>query len=156
VHGGLFGHAQSLVCNRDVMAYHGPIQPGAGITETYAVVCPDVLDVVIAKHPELSGLHPIGVDGRLDLEPLGRPRVEGETVLEIASQLAEMTGSPPGAVKVEVAEFHAQWIYLFGEVTGLQRAVPYQGQETVVDLLQRTGGITQGAAPEEVYVIRTH
>src|SRR5438128_2749638 len=68
-----------VVCNRDVMSYHGPFQPGAGIAETYVVVCPDVLHVIIADHPELSGLRPIGVDGRLDLEPLGRPRVEGQT-----------------------------------------------------------------------------
>ncbi len=49
-----------------------------------------------------------------------------------------------------------QCIYLYGEVMGLQRAVPYQGHETVVDLLKRTGGITPEAAPSEVYVVRTH
>jgi hypothetical protein len=39
---------------------------------------------------------------------------------------------------------------------GLQRAVAYQGPETVIDLLQRLGGITPGAAPDEVYVVRSH
>ncbi|HYV37763.1 MAG TPA: hypothetical protein VE988_18910, partial [Gemmataceae bacterium] len=47
-------------------------------------------------------------------------------------------------------------IYVIGEVIGLQRAVPYHGQETVLDLLQRTGGITPGAEPEGVYVVRSH
>jgi protein involved in polysaccharide export with SLBB domain len=53
-----------------------------------------------------------------------------------------------------VAEFNSQQIYLFGQVVGLQRAVAYQGPENVLDLLRRTGGITPGAAPNDVYVIR--
>jgi protein involved in polysaccharide export with SLBB domain len=141
---------------QNLMSCHGHYQPGAGVAESYVVVCPDVLDLVVANHPELSGLHPIGVDGRLDLEPLGRPRVEGQTVHEIALELADLTGLPPSKVTVEVADYYGQCIYLFGEVMGSQRAVPYHGQETVLDLLQRTGGITSGAAPEEVYVVRTH
>jgi len=36
-----------------------------------------------------------------------------------------------------------------------QRAVPYRGPETVLDLLQRVGGITPGAAPNDVHVIRS-
>jgi len=142
--------------SQNLMACHSHYQPGAGIAESYVVVCPDALDLRFDNHPELSGLHPIGVDGRLDLEPLARPRVEGQTVPEIAQQLAEVLEVPQSKVHVRVAEYHGQCIYLFGEVMGSQRAVPYQGQETVLDLLQRTGGITPGAAPEEVYVVRTH
>jgi len=138
------------------MSCHGLYKPGAGVAESYIVVCPDVLDLVIENHPELSGLHPIGVDGRLDLEPLGRPRVEGHTVLEVGQQLADLADVPASKVHVQVGDYHGQCIYLFGEVMGSQRAVAYQGQETVLDLLQRTGGITPEAAPEEVYVVRTH
>ena len=36
-----------------------------------------------------------------------------------------------------------------------QRSVPYQGPETAVDLLKRVGGVTAGAAPDEVYVVRS-
>jgi protein involved in polysaccharide export with SLBB domain len=36
-----------------------------------------------------------------------------------------------------------------------QRAVPYQGPETVLDLLQRVGGITPGAASNDVSVVRS-
>jgi protein involved in polysaccharide export with SLBB domain len=34
--------------------------------------------------------------------------------------------------------------------------VPYQGPETVIDLLHRVGGITAGAAQDDVRVIRPH
>jgi protein involved in polysaccharide export with SLBB domain len=132
-----------------------PYQP-VGVAQHYAVTCPDVLDITFANHPELSGPHPVGVDGRIDLLPLGQPRVEGQTVDEIACRLAQLAGLPGPGVQVHVADYRAQCVYLFGEVMGSQRAVPYQGQETVLDLLRRTGGITSGAAPEEVYVVRTH
>jgi protein involved in polysaccharide export with SLBB domain len=141
---------------QNLVACHGPYQPGAGVVDSYVVVCPDVLDLTFDSHPESSGLHPVGIDGRLDLEPLGRPRVEGQTVKEIAIELADLAGLPLSKVSACVAEYRGRCIYLVGEVVGSERAVPYQGQETVLDLLQRTGGITPGAAPEEVYVVRTH
>jgi protein involved in polysaccharide export with SLBB domain len=59
-------------------------------------------------------------------------------------------------VRVRVAEFNSQQLYLFGEVAGLQRAVAYQGPETVLDLLQRVGGITPGASLGDIEVVRTH
>jgi protein involved in polysaccharide export with SLBB domain len=62
----------------------------------------------------------------------------------------------PAAVHVRVAEYNSQQVYLFGEVIGLHRAVPYRGPETVLDLLQRAGGLTPEAAAGDVHVIRAH
>jgi polysaccharide export outer membrane protein len=115
-----------------------------------------VLDLAVDRHPELSGKHKIGPDGRIDVGSAGRLRVEGLTVPEIARNLAEVMTVPPDWVHLHVAEYASQEIYLIGQVTGLQRAVPYQGPETVLDLLRRVGGITPGAAPDEVYVVRSH
>jgi protein involved in polysaccharide export with SLBB domain len=140
---------RALMSNRGIAAR-------AAVANRYAVSCPDVLELTIASHPEYSGPHPVGVDGRLDLEPAGRPRVEGETVVEIAAQVAELLKVPPVNVRARVSEYHGPCLFLFGEVTGLQRAVPYEGLETVVECLQRTGGIKVGAAPRECYVVRTH
>jgi protein involved in polysaccharide export with SLBB domain len=62
----------------------------------------------------------------------------------------------PEHVHVEVAEYKSQHLYVFGEVAGLQRAVPYRGPETVLDLLHRVGGLTPGAALRDIQVIRPH
>jgi hypothetical protein len=59
-------------------------------------------------------------------------------------------------VQVDVADYRSEMVYLFGQVTGQERAIPFRGQENVVELLQRAGGITPAAAPNEVYVIRPH
>jgi protein involved in polysaccharide export with SLBB domain len=142
--------------DRNLMADRGLNDRNAGVAERYAVFCPDVLDIVIQSRPDLSGPHPLGVDGRIDLDPLGRPSVEGQTCDEIAQAIADLARVPTRQVQIHVAAYRSQCIFLFGEVMGSQRAVPFQGQETVLDLLQRTGGITEEAAPDQVYVVRPH
>lgn len=135
-------------------ADHGLAARRENVAETYTVSCPDVLEVVVAAHSELTGQREIGVDGRIDLGAMGRLRVEGRTVGEVAILLAQIAGVPPSGVHVRVAEYKSQKLYLVGQVAGLQRVVPYQGPETVVDLLHRVGGITPGAAPDDVHVSR--
>lgn len=129
--------------------------PGAA-THDYVVHCPDVLTIHVAGRPDLSGAKVIGTDGRVELGTLGRLRVEGKDVADIGLLVAQVACISPRHVTVSVAECKSQQIYLFGQVIGLQRAVPYQGQQTVVDLLQRVGGITAGAATNDVYVVRPH
>jgi protein involved in polysaccharide export with SLBB domain len=132
---------------------------GAGVggaVEPYGIHCPDVLQVIFADRPDLSGARVVGPDGRIDLGSMGHLRVEGQTPVQIVHRIAEQAGIALDRIHVEVTGFNSQQIYLFGEVSGLQRAVPYRGQETVSDLLQRVGGITPGAAPNDVYVVRSH
>jgi polysaccharide biosynthesis/export protein len=127
-----------------------------GVIETYTVACPDAIEIWVAGRPELCGQFPIEISGRIDLRQLGKLRVEGLTVPEIARQVGVLARVPAEAVRVRVAEYRSRSVYLFGEVSGLRRAVPYQGQETVLDLLQRAGGITPGAEPDNVQVVRSH
>jgi protein involved in polysaccharide export with SLBB domain len=127
-----------------------------GVAEHYQVGCPDVLAIVVAGRPVWGTRQTVGVDGRIDLGEHGRVRVEGRSLAEIAGQLAEVLGTSPAAVQVGVVEYRSRQLFLFGQVVGWQRSVPYQGQETVLDLLQRVGGITPGAEPRDVYVVRAH
>jgi protein involved in polysaccharide export with SLBB domain len=120
----------------------------------YLIACPDVVDVTIAGRPDCGGRHAVTADGRIDVGPVGRVRVEGLPVAEAARAIAEEANVRPESVHVSVTEHNSQQVYLVGAVAGLQRAVPYEGPETVLDLLRRTGGIRSGAAPGEVHVIR--
>jgi protein involved in polysaccharide export with SLBB domain len=120
----------------------------------YLVYCPDILELKVPDRPGLNGCQAIGVDGRIDLGSYGRLRVEGLSVDQVADAIAGVIGLPEEQVNVSVAEYKSQQIFLFGQVAGLQRAVAYQGPEPVVDLLQRVGGITNGAALGSIYVVR--
>jgi polysaccharide biosynthesis/export protein len=142
--------------DRAIPAEKGLAARRENVAQAYTVNCPDVLDVAIDSHPELTGQHEIGPDGRIDLGAKGRLIVEGRTVAEVAAFLAQIAGVTPTGVQVRVAEYRSQQLYLIGQVAGLQRVVPYQGPETVVDLLHRAGGITSGAAQDDVKVSRSH
>lgn len=120
----------------------------------YTVHAPDALTLEIDSHPELSGTRTVGPDGRLDLGPYGRLRVEGRTSNEITRQVAAVLGEPPDRVRLRVGSYRSRQIYLYGQVNGSQRCVPFEGPETVVHLLQRCGGLTAGAAARDIYVIR--
>jgi protein involved in polysaccharide export with SLBB domain len=127
-----------------------------GVAEHYTLGCPDVLDIFVAGRPELSGRRTIGPDGTVDLGIAGSVRVEGRTPAEAAALIAGQAHAPGSSVRVHVAQFKSQEVYLSGPGVGLPRAVAFEGQETVLDLLQRVGGVTPSAAPGEVYVVRSH
>src|SRR5205807_5024264 len=103
-----------------------------------------------------SGQQPVGSDGRIALGEAGRARVDGLTPPEIARQVAQKAGVPAGRVSVFVAAYNSQQLYVYGAVPGEERAVPYQGPETILDLLQRVGGLTPGSSPTDVEVARAH
>lgn len=141
--------------DRAVHAEHGTAARSQGVAEAYSVACPDVLDITIIGHPELSGRPAVEADGRIALGRLGRIRVEGLGIEEIVRRVATTAELPCSQVSARVAEFKSQHIYVFGQIFGVQRAVPYQGPETVLDLLQRLGGVKPGAAAEDVAVVRS-
>jgi len=167
------------------MAYQGAATRNPAVVQAYHVFCPDVLEIRVVGRPDLSGWRAIDSDGRIELGKLGRLRVEGRSLPQVVNILSEEIGIPTDRIQIRVAEYNSQQIYLFGQVmppgdkaksdgddprllTGLgaklpcwnlaetsQRTVPYHGPETVLDLLQRVGGITPGAAPNDVHVVRS-
>jgi protein involved in polysaccharide export with SLBB domain len=139
-----------------VKAEAGGSARNEGVAEQYQVHCPDVIQVNVAGRPDLVVRSAIGPDGRIELPGRGRLRVEGLNLVEVAQHFALAAEVPSSSVQAHVLEFRSQHIYLFGEGIGSPRAVPFQGPETVLDLLQRVGGITPGAAAGDVQVIRAH
>ena len=141
--------------DRALMAQPTPPGDRTLMAAEYLVGCPDVLEIKIAGRPELSGTQEIAGDGRISATNGERVHVEGLSTSEVARRLAAASRLTPDQISVRVAEFRSQKIYLVGQVVGLQRTVPYQGPEKVLDLLQRVGGVTSGAAPDAVYVVRS-
>jgi protein involved in polysaccharide export with SLBB domain len=120
----------------------------------YLIACPDVLNIHVAGTPELTGLREVEANGCIDLGRFGGLNVEGLTTAGAAREIARAARLNPDLVLVEIAKYQSKQIYLLGEVAGQERAVQFEGEETVVDLLRRTGGITPDAAPDEVRIIR--
>jgi protein involved in polysaccharide export with SLBB domain len=128
----------------------------AKLAELYVVRFPDVLKVQIEGRPSLSGERAVTVEGKVELAPGDGIRVEGKTPPAIARLIADHLNQPSDNVQVSVSAFNSQSLFMQGEVKGETRAVPYVGSETVLDTLQRVGGITSGAVPTNIQVVRAH
>lgn len=122
----------------------------------YRVACPDVLDLAFADHPEWDSFAAIDLDGRLPLDAVGRPRVEGMTLEEVRAEVAKEAGVPAEAVTVGLAAPRSAHIYINGPVRGRTRIAAYQGPEPVIDFLKRVGGLPPGSKLNQVYVVRPH
>lgn len=122
----------------------------------YTIACPDVLDLVVAQRPDLSGRLAVDPDGTIPLGPIGRLRVEGMTAGEAADQLAAGVHLSRTDVQIRVAEYTSRQVFLCGPQAGRKKAVPYQGPETVVAFLRRTGGLSRDAEPRSVHVVRSN
>jgi protein involved in polysaccharide export with SLBB domain len=138
--------------DRTLLADHNPAAHQANAEAEYCLHCPDLLRITV---PGWSGEEPVGPDGRVRANGRTAVRVEGQTPAEAAGHIAAELGVSPADVRVHVAGFNSQLVYVHGEVAGLQRAVPYQGPETVLELLQRMGGIAPGAAVGDIQVVRS-
>ena len=144
-------------CDPRINAALGHLPPHDGPQPpevAYAIACPDVLEVTVRGRSDLSGPLAVDPDGRLAPGPLPRLEVEGATPQEITVRVAEVLSVSRSEVRVRVAEYQSRHLFLFGQVHGLRHAVPYQGPETVTELLHRAGGLTPGAALSEVHVVR--
>ncbi len=139
-----------------LMADRNPGAHGPNLDERYVVHCPDLLELDAPGRPGCGGARQVGADGRIPTPDGGGLRADGRTTAEIARAAAARFGLPADQVHVRVVGYNSQQIYLFGAVAGRERSVAYQGPETVVDLLQRVGGVGPGAAVGDVQVVRSH
>ena len=141
---------------KNLMTGRQSITHRAEVLEGYRVACPDEIELKVEGRGDFDQRQVVAPDGCIDLGRYGRFRVEGQTVRTIAQTIADRLGVPPASVKVRVVEYDSRYLILIGEVVGRHRTIPYRGEETVLDVLQRVGGITPGAEPTEVYVVRSH
>jgi protein involved in polysaccharide export with SLBB domain len=142
--------------NRALLADQAAAAHAADRCLHYVVYSPDVLDINIPGRPDWSGPHPVTPDGRISLSGTEYPRVDGRTLPEIANLLAAKAVVPATQIHVSVAEYNSQHLYVQSEAPGLSQVVAYQGPETIVEFLQRVGGVGQRGAPHDIEVVRSH
>ena len=141
--------------SKALIADRQPAAHARNLETHYRVRSPDVLRVEVIGQPTKSGTFEVGLDGRIILadHPV---EAEGRSTDRIATLVARDVGSKVADVRVSVQEFKSQQLYLFGEIASKHQVLPYRGPETILDLLQRVGGGTAGAALADVRVVRSH
>ncbi len=122
--------------------------------QAYYLGCPDTLQVQSLKYPDVTGTYTVEPNGCISIASLEGLRVEGLTLEEAKEKLAELLHTEPLDLQITVSEYRHRQVYVFGEVSGLQSAIPYHGPESIIQLLQRAGGLTRNSAPDHVRLLR--
>lgn len=71
-------------------------------------------------------------------------------------RMARAVRTDAANVRVTVAEHNSRQILVFGPSGEQERAVPYQGDETLIEFLRRIGGLSERANFADIHVVRPH
>ncbi len=127
---------------------------GAG-GSSYRIGVGDVLHISVFEEPQFTEAAVVRPDGMISIPLVSEVSVAGmtpesaETML--TSRLEKFVHKP--RVTVVVQEIHSRMVYITGEV---QRpgAYPLVDNMNVVQLVSRSGGLTDFAKSKQVYVLR--
>jgi polysaccharide export outer membrane protein len=133
----------------------GSAQTPAVLPTAYKIGVGDVLHIVVWEEPQLTETAVVRPDGKVSLPLVSELDVAGltpEAVQQtLTDQLIKFVRKP--RVTVTVQEIHSRMVYITGEV---QRpgAYPLLDEMNVVQLVARSGGLTDFAKRKQVYVLR--
>jgi polysaccharide export outer membrane protein len=129
--------------------------PAKPSEEFYTIGAGDVLEVVVWKDPTLSGAVTVRPDGFITLPLINEVQVVGLTTLQLRETLekeySEFVTSP--SVTVRVTTIASNEIVLVGEVAS-PGVYPLLGNNTLLRLLARAGGLTPFADRDSIHVVR--
>jgi polysaccharide export outer membrane protein len=123
--------------------------------EFYTIGAGDILEVVVWRDPTLSGPVTVRPDGFITLPLINEVQVVGLTTAQLRETLekkySEFVTSP--SVTVRVTTIASNEILLVGEVAG-PGVYPLVGNNTLLQLLTRAGGLTAFAKRDNIRVVR--
>ncbi|NOT54884.1 MAG: polysaccharide export protein [Deltaproteobacteria bacterium] len=134
----------------------GDVPDPAKPPEEFYVVGPgDVLDVALWKDPSLSGPVTVRPDGFITLPLVNEVQVAGLTTEKLRATLEQRYREyvTDAAVTVRVEKIASSEIFLIGEVEK-PAAYPVAGNDTVLQLLTRAGGLTPFASRHKIRILR--
>ena len=127
----------------------------AAVPSTYKIGVGDVLHITVWEEPQLTETAVVRPDGKVSMPLVTEVDVSGltpEGAQEVLTERLNKFVHKP-RVTVTVQEIHSRMVYITGEV---QRpgAYPLMDAINVVQLVARSGGLTDFAKQKQVYVLR--
>ncbi|HEY3303653.1 MAG TPA: polysaccharide biosynthesis/export family protein [Candidatus Binatia bacterium] len=133
----------------------GTPDPAKPADEFYVIGPGDSLDIVVWKEPVLSGPVKVRPDGFITLPLVNEVQAAGMTTGQLRKVLEDkyrqFVTSP--FVSIRVGNISSSEIFLIGEVTK-PGAYPATGNDTVLQMLTRAGGLTIFADRHNIKLVR--
>ena len=122
----------------------------------YRIGPADVLHVSVWKNESVSRTVPVRPDGNISLPLVNDIRAAGLTPMELRDAVRKkLRGFIPDAeVSVIVTEMHSYAVSVLGEVKEAGR-YELKNASTVLDVLAQAGGVTEFAARDKIFVLRS-
>ena len=122
---------------------------------TYKIGVGDVLHITVWEEPQFTETAVVRPDGKISVPLVSDVDVAGQTPEAVQAALTEKLNKlvHKPRVTVVVQEIHSRMVFITGEV---QRpgAYPLMEAMNVVQLVARSGGLTDFAKQKKVYVLR--
>jgi len=123
--------------------------------EFYLIGAGDTLNINVWKEPTLSGTVKVRPDGYITLPLINEVQVAGQTTANLRKTLEdkykEFTTDPFVTIRVEAIA--SSEVFVVGQV-GKPGAFPLSGNETLLQLLTRAGGLGVFADRSNIRVVR--
>jgi polysaccharide export outer membrane protein len=151
---GLYCFAQETQATADGSRSNDAKTPPVS-TSVYRIGVGDVLHIAVWEEPQLTETAVVRPDGKISMLLVSELNVAGMTPeaaqQALTEQLSKFVHKP--RVTVTVQEIHSRMVFITGEV---QRpgAYPLTDTMNVVQLVARSGGLTDFAKQKKVYVLR--
>jgi polysaccharide export outer membrane protein len=133
----------------------GTPDPGKPPDEFYVIGAGDVLNINVWKEPSLSGTVKVRPDGFVTVPLVNEIQVVGMTTAQLRKVLEnkykEFTVDPFVTVRLEAIA--SSEVFLVGQVNR-PAAIPLNGNETLLQILTRAGGLTIFADRSNIRVVR--
>jgi polysaccharide biosynthesis/export protein len=124
--------------------------------EFYVIGAGDSINIQVWKEPTLSGAVTVRPDGYVTLPLLNEVQVVGLTTGQLRKLLEqkykEFTTDP--FVTISVGGISSAEVFLIGSGTGKNGAFPLKGNETIMQLLTRSGGLGIFADRSNIRIVR--
>ena len=157
---GLWVSITLLGCPKELRQHETSIaaeinNPQVPAAESYVVGAGDVLQVVVWRDPSLSGTVTVRPDGFITLPLVNEVQVVGLKTAELRETLEKRFREfvTDAYVTVRVEKIASTEVFLMGEVAKAG-AYPLTGNDTLIQLLTRSGGLSPFADRRNIRVSR--
>jgi polysaccharide export outer membrane protein len=151
----LFGCATKDLRVQEFQVAAGTPDPTKPPEEFYVIGAGDTLNINVWKEPTLSGSVKVRPDGYITLPLINEVQVAGQTTANLRKTLEdkykEFTTDPFVTIRVEAIA--SSEVFLVGQV-GKPGAFPLSGNETLLQVLTRAGGLGIFADRSNIRVVR--
>ena len=151
----LFGCATKDLRVQEFQVAAGTPDPSKPPEQFYLIGAGDTLNINVWKEPTLSGTVKVRPDGYVTLPLINEVQVAGQTTANLRNTLEdkykEFTTDPFVTIRVEAIA--SSEVFVVGQV-GKPGAFPLSGNETLLQLLTRAGGLGVFADRSNIRVVR--